>query len=252
MPPVESLTCVWLFAIPWTAAHHVLLFSIISWSCLTLCWNKRYDSTLNDTIFLTQGLNLLLVSSALAGGFFASWTTWIQITWFTVTYYLPIGAFELWCWRRRLRVPWTARRTNQSILKKISPEYSLEGLVLWLKFQYFGHLMWRADSLEKTLMLGKTEGRRRRDDRGQNGWMASLTQWTWVWESSRKWWRIGKLGVPQSMGPQRVGYDWATEWQWLATNGLQSAGLQRVWHNLAAQQQQQQSLYKNDSKLSAL
>ena len=73
-----------------------------------------------------------------------------------------IDAFELWCWRRLLRVPWTARRSNQSILKEISPEYSLEGLILKVKFQYFGHLMWRADSFEKTLMLGKIEGRRRR------------------------------------------------------------------------------------------
>ena len=73
-----------------------------------------------------------------------------------------IDAFELWCWRRLLRVPWTARRSNQSILKDISPECSLEGLMLKLKLQYFGHLMWRADSLEKTLMLGKIEGRRRR------------------------------------------------------------------------------------------
>ena len=73
-----------------------------------------------------------------------------------------IDAFELWCWRRLLRVPWTARRSNQSILKEINPEYSLEGLMLKLKLQYFGHLMRRSDSLEKTLMLGKTEGRRRR------------------------------------------------------------------------------------------
>ena len=73
-----------------------------------------------------------------------------------------IDAFELWCWRRLLRVPWTARRSNQSILKEISPEYSLEGLMLKLKLQYFGHLMGRTDSFEKTLMLGKIEGRRRR------------------------------------------------------------------------------------------
>ena len=73
-----------------------------------------------------------------------------------------IDAFELWCWRRLLRVPWTARRSNQSILKEISPVYSLEGLLLKLKIQYFGHLMRRADSFEKTLMLGKIEGRRRR------------------------------------------------------------------------------------------
>ena len=74
-------------------------------------------------------------------------------------------AFELWCWRRLLRVPWTSRRSNLSILKKISPEYSLEGLMLKLKLQYFGHLMGRTESLEKTLMLGKIEGQRRRDDR---------------------------------------------------------------------------------------
>ena len=86
-----------------------------------------------------------------------------------------IDAFKLWCWRRPLRVPWTARRSKQSILKKISPEYLLEGLMLKLKLQYFGHLMWRVDSLEKILMLGKIEGRRRRDKRGWNGWMASLS-----------------------------------------------------------------------------
>ena len=80
-----------------------------------------------------------------------------------------IDAFELWCWRRLLRVPWTARRSNQSIIKEISPGCSLEGLMLKLKLQYFGHLMQRADSFEKTLMLGKIEGRRRRDDRGWDG-----------------------------------------------------------------------------------
>ena len=89
-----------------------------------------------------------------------------------------IDAFELWSWSKLSRVPWTARRSNQSILKEISPEHSLEGLMLKLTLQYFGHLMWRANSLEKTLMLGKTEGRRRRRDRGWDGWMASLTQWS--------------------------------------------------------------------------
>ena len=89
-----------------------------------------------------------------------------------------IDAFELWCWGRLLRVPWTARRSNQSILKEISLGISLEGMMLKLKLQYFGHLMWSVDSLEKTLMLGGIGGRRRR---GWDGWMASLTQWTWVW-----------------------------------------------------------------------
>ena len=111
-------------------------------------------------------------------------------------------AFELWCWRRLLRVPWTARRFNQSILKEISPEYSLEGLMPKLKLQYFGHLMRRTDSFEKTLMLRKTEGRRRRDNRELDSWMASLMQWTWVWVGSRRWWWTGRPGVLQSMGSQ--------------------------------------------------
>ena len=85
-----------------------------------------------------------------------------------------IDAFELWCWRRLSRVPWTARRSNQSILKEISPEYSLEGLMLKLKFQYFGHLMWRTDSFEKTLLLGKIEGRRRRG-RQRMRWLDVIT-----------------------------------------------------------------------------
>ena len=85
-----------------------------------------------------------------------------------------IDAFELWCWRRLLRVPWTARRPNQSILKEISPEYSLEGLMLKLKLQYFGHLMQRTDSLEKTLMLGKIEGRRRRGQQRLR-WLDGIT-----------------------------------------------------------------------------
>ena len=96
-----------------------------------------------------------------------------------------IDAFKLWCWRRLLRTPWTAGRSNQSILKEINPECSLEGLMLKLKLQYFGHLMWRADSLEKTLMVGKIEGMKRRGNRGWNGWMASPNQWTWVWASSK-------------------------------------------------------------------
>ena len=85
-----------------------------------------------------------------------------------------IDAFELWCWRRLLRVPWTARRSNQSILKEISPGISLEGMMLKLKLQYFGHLMWRADSLEKTLMLGKIESRRRRG-RQRMRWLDGIT-----------------------------------------------------------------------------
>ena len=91
-----------------------------------------------------------------------------------------IDAFELWCWRRLLRVPWTAQKSNQSILKEISPGCSLEGLMLKLNLQYFGYVMQRVDSLENTLMLGGIGGRREGDDRGGDGWMASPTQWTCV------------------------------------------------------------------------
>ena len=124
----------------------------------------------------------------------------------------------MWCWRRLLWVPRTARRSNQSILKEISPEYSLEGLMLKLKFQIFGHLMRRADSFEKTCwerLRAGGEG----DDRGWDGWMASLTQWVWVHSGS--WWWTGRPGVLGSMGLQRVGVHWATEltelnwWLWV-------------------------------------
>ena len=122
-----------------------------------------------------------------------------------------IDAFELWCWRRLLSVPWTTRRYKQSILKKISPEYSFECLMLKLKFQYFGHLMWRTDSLEKTLMLAMIEGRRRSDNREWVYWMASLTQCTWIWVISGFWWWTWKPGMLNSMVWQRVGHEWLTE-----------------------------------------
>ena len=123
-------------------------------------------------------------------------------------------AFEVWCWRRLLRVPWTARKSNRSILKEISPRISLEGMMLNLKLQYFGHLMWRVDSLEKTLKLGRIGGRRRRGQQRWDGWMASLTRWTWVWVNSGSWWWTGRPGVLQFMGLQRVRHNWATELNW--------------------------------------
>ena len=98
-----------------------------------------------------------------------------------------IDAFELWCWRRLLRVPWTARRSNQSILKEINLKYSLEGLMLKLKLQYFGHLMWRADSLEKDWCWERLKAGGEGYDRRWGSWMASPTQWAWVWASSMSW-----------------------------------------------------------------
>ena len=109
-----------------------------------------------------------------------------------------IDAFELWCWRRLLRVPWTARRCNQSILTEISPRCWLDGLMLKLKLQYFGHLMRRVDSLEKTLMLERLRAGGEGDDRVWDSWMASPTQWTWVWVNSGSW--TGRPGVLWFMG----------------------------------------------------
>ena len=127
-----------------------------------------------------------------------------------------IDAFALWCWRRLLRVPWTARRSNHSILKEISPECSLEGMMLKLKLQYFGHLIWR---IELTLWnrlwcWGGLGSGGRGDDRGWDGWIASPTRWTSVWVNSRSWWWTGRPGVLWFMGSQRVGHDWATELNW--------------------------------------
>ena len=117
-----------------------------------------------------------------------------------------IDAFELWCWRRLLTVTWTARRSNQSILKEVNPEYSLEGLMLKLKLQYLGHLMRRANSLEKTLMLGKIEGKRRGQQRMR--WLDGITNTMDMnLGKLQRWWGTGKPGVLQSMGSQRVGQD---------------------------------------------
>ena len=127
-----------------------------------------------------------------------------------------MDASELWCWRRLLRVPWTARRSNQSILKEISPEYSLEGLMLKLKLQYFA--TWYEELTHWRWERLKVEGEG--EDRGWHGWMASPTQWTWVWVNSGSWWWTGRPDMLQSTGSKRVRHDWVTELNWNSTQIL--------------------------------
>ena len=122
--------------------------------------------------------------------------------------------FELWCWRRLLRVPWTARRSDQSILKEISPGCSLEKLMLKLKLQYFCHWCEELTHLKRPWCWERLRAGRKGDNRGWDVWMASPTQWTWVWVDSGSWLWTGRPGMLQFMGLQRVGLDWATELNW--------------------------------------
>ena len=114
--------------------------------------------------------------------------------------YWRIDAFELWYWRRLLRVPWTARRSNQSILKEVSPEYSLEGLMLKLKLQYLATWCEELTHLKRPWCWERLRAGGEGDNRGWDGWMASPTQWTWVWVNSRSWWWTGRTGMLQSQG----------------------------------------------------
>ena len=163
---------------------------------------KSRDITLSTKVHLVKALVFPVVMYG-----YESWTIKKAECW-------RINTFELWCWRRLLRVPWTARRSNQSILKEINPGCSLEGLMLKLKFQYFDHLLGSADSFENTLMLGKIEGRRKRGWQRMR-WLDGITDtMDMVWLDSGSQWWTGKPGVLRFMGLQRVGYDWVTELNW--------------------------------------
>ena len=163
---------------------------------------------------------------------------WVKVTIFPVVMYgcegwtikkdehQRIDTFKLWCWRRLLRIPWTARRSSQLILKEINPEYSLEWLKLkpqsW-NFSSNWSWSWSSNTLvtwyeelnhwKRPWWWGRLKAVGKRDGRGWDGWMASVTQWTWVWANSGRWWRTRKSGMLQSMGSQRFEHDWATEQQ---------------------------------------
>ena len=148
-----------------------------------------------------------------------------------------IDAFELWCWRRLLRVPWTARRSKQSSLKEISPECSLEGPMLKLKLP----ILWPPDAKRWLIWKDPDAGKDWRQEekgmiRGLDGWMALPTQWTWVWVSSGSWWWTGRPGVLQSVGLQWVRPDWATELNW-TDNGRRASLLPQFVKNLPAMQE---------------
>ena len=154
---------------------------------------KSRDITLPTKVHLVKAMVFPVVMSGCE-----SWTVKKVEGW-------RIVAFELWCWRRLLRVPWTARRSNQSILKETSPGCSLEGTMLKLKLQYFGHLVRRVDSLEKTLMLEGIGGRRRRGQRRMR-WLDGYL----IWVNSGSWWWTGRSGVLQFMGSQSR--TWLSDW----------------------------------------
>ena len=160
-------------------------------------------------VYGLQSLKSLLVFPVVMYGC-VSWTMKKTECW-------RIDAFELWCWRRLLRVPWTAGRSNQSILKEISPEYSLEGLMLKLKLQYSGQLMWRTDSLEKTLMLGKTEGGRTRGWQRMR-WLDGITDSTWIYVSSGSWWWTRSLACCSPWGCKES--DTTERLNWLTVSPL--------------------------------
>ena len=205
-------SCVRLFVTQWIVAHGIFQVRVLEWVAISF-------SNL-DSILKSRDITLPTKVHPVKAMFFPIIMYGYENWAIKKAEHQRIDAFELWCWRRLLRVPWTTRRSNQSILKETSPGCSLEGLMLKLKFQYFGYLMRRTDSLDKTLMLGKIKVRGEGDDRGSDGWMESLTRWTWVWASYRSGWWSGKPVMLQSVGSQRIGHDWETEMDWTEQRNL--------------------------------
>ena len=174
---------------------------------------SKAETLLCQQMFVYQGYGFPVVMYGCD-----SWTVKKSQRW-------KIDAFELWCWRRFLTVPWTSRKSNQASLKQISPQISLEGMMLTLKLQYFGHRMQRVDSLEKTLMLGWIGGSRRRR-RQRMRWLDIITDSMAVsWVTPGSWWWTWRPCVLRFMGSQRVRHDRATEWTELNWSHLSSTSL---------------------------
>ena len=163
---------------------------------------KSRDITLPTMVHLVKAMDFPVVMY-----WCESWTI-------KKAYHQRIDAFELWCWRRLLRVPWTTRRSNQSILKEINPGCSLEGQMLNLKFQYFATWCKELTHWKRLWCWERLRAGGEGDNRGWDGWMASLIQWPWVWVNSRSWWWTGRPGMLWFMGSQTVGQDGATELSW--------------------------------------
>ena len=160
---------------------------------------KCRDSTMSTKFHLVKGMIFPVVMYGCENGTIKKAKHW------------RIDAFELWCWRKLLRVPWTTRISNQSILKKISPEYSVEGLMLKLKLQYFGHLLWRTDLLSKILMLRKTEGRRRRGQQRMR-WLDGITNWMDASLSQFQELVMDRVAKPAAMHGVTKCWTWLSNW----------------------------------------
>ena len=181
------------------------MYSSYNWNKWTRQLIKKQRHYFQTMVCLAKGSKSMVFPVVMYG--YKSWTIKKAECW-------RIDAFELWWWRRLLKVLSTERRSNQSILKDISADYSLEGLILKLKLQYFGHLLWRNVSFENALMLGKIEGGRRRGPQRMR-WLDGITDsMAMSWVNPRSWWWTGRPGVLRSMVSQRVGHDWATELNW--------------------------------------
>ena len=167
-----------------------------------------------DSVLKNRDITLLTKVHLVKAMFFSNSHVWMWELEYKESWAPKNDAFELWCWRRLLRVPWTARRSNQSILKEISPEYSLEGWCWSWNSNTLATWCEELTRLKRSWCWERLKTGGEGEDRGWDDWMGSPTQWTWVWVNSGSWWWTGRPGVLWFMGSQRVGHNWTTELNW--------------------------------------